>query len=103
MPHASPSYTVTPGAKFGGDLLAYPGDPDAVHARFVVRLALWATCGSGLQAVGRARVAISARKLLVIATAAPEGGAALQLGAPVYSVVVSDGRMAPFDLPDGRD
>jgi tRNA splicing endonuclease len=38
--HARPahrSYTMTSGAKFGGDFLAYPGDPLLYHAQFTVR------------------------------------------------------------------
>ena len=31
--------TMTPGAKFGADYLAYPGDPMAYHASFAVRVA----------------------------------------------------------------
>ena len=30
-------YTMTSGAKFGGDFLAYPGDPLLYHAQFTVR------------------------------------------------------------------
>jgi hypothetical protein len=34
---AHDSYTMTSGAKFGGDFLAYPGDPLLYHAQFTVR------------------------------------------------------------------
>lgn len=40
--HTSPSsaacrFTLTSGAKFGGDFLAYPGDPALYHAQYTVR------------------------------------------------------------------
>ncbi len=63
-------FTLTPGVKFGGDFLLYPGDPKLYHAQFVVRvldeeeplsptlLKLWARGVHG------------ARKHLVLATVA---------------------------------
>jgi hypothetical protein len=109
----NPRYTLTPGSKFGGDLVAYPGDPSAVHSQFVIRVVPWgARCG-GLQGVGRARAARSTRKALLLATAPPagltaaggaaadrvEGGGRLSFGRPLYSTVTEDGRLQPFDPP----
>jgi hypothetical protein len=37
-PRPAGRYTLTPGLKFGGDFLAYPGDPECVHAAYVVRV-----------------------------------------------------------------
>ncbi len=37
-PTQNNSFTLTDGAKFGGDYLAYPGDPFVYHAQFVVRV-----------------------------------------------------------------
>ena len=58
---------MTDGIKFGGHFLAYTGDPEAVHAAFVVRV--W--CGeAGLapEAVSAAaRAAAGARKALLVA------------------------------------
>ena len=31
-------YMITPGTRFGGDFLAYPGDPFMYHAYFVVKV-----------------------------------------------------------------
>ena len=35
--HDCQRYTLSGGAKFGADLLAYPGDPSEFHAQFTVR------------------------------------------------------------------
>jgi len=92
-------YTVTPGDKFGGDLLAYPGDPGAVHAQYVVVIRLTGQRLSGLQLVGRARVAASARKQLLIASCSGGGGDGLQQQQPVCYFIATDGRLQAFDLP----
>ncbi|GMH39373.1 hypothetical protein BSKO_07271 [Bryopsis sp. KO-2023] len=67
-------FFLTGGAKFGGDWLAYPGDPLVYHAQFVVRLT---DCGGlpPLLFASVAREAHAARKhLLIVATKKGEDG-----------------------------
>ncbi len=61
--------TMTPGAKFGADYLAYPGDPMAYHASFAVRVAGEGEKTHALTLAAAARMAHGARKHLVLASA----------------------------------
>lgn len=103
------SHWVTGGSKFGGDFLAYPGDPSVFHAQFVVRvLPTLAPLPVALLA-GAVRGAHAARKHLLLATVqegadgshtvayvtvAPEAGFAapkdVKLNKAVVDVVVED-------------
>ena len=61
-------YMVTSGSKFGGDFLAYPGDPLVYHAYFVVKVC---SRDQELQAdelLGFSRVASSVKKVAVLAS-----------------------------------
>lgn len=96
-------YTVTPGFKFGGDFLAYPGDPDLVHAQYVVCVLSPGTQVNVLHTARHARVAHAARKHFLLAAAAPMeveaestgvpcgNSAHVKLGQPVYSIFAPDG------------
>lgn len=58
---------MTGGAKFGGDWLAYPGDPFVYHAQFVVRVVEMDETIKPLFFASAAREAHSARKHLLYA------------------------------------
>ena len=72
----TPSFTLTDGAKFGGDYLAYPGDPFVYHAQFVVRVLPPSDDEGGSSTLrptllkAWARGVHGARKHLLLATAA---------------------------------
>ena len=55
------SYTMTSGAKFGGDFLAYPGDPLLYHAQFTVRCVRSDAAQHPLALAAAARMAHAAR------------------------------------------
>jgi tRNA-splicing endonuclease subunit Sen34 len=67
----SRGFSVTGGAKFGGDFLAYPGDPHLYHAQFVVRVVLPDQVLNPSVLQGLARGVHAARKHLVLATVQP--------------------------------
>lgn len=67
LPHFV-SYFLTGGAKFGGDWLAYPGDPITYHAQFVVRVMVEDALPALLFAAA-AREAHAARKHFLMASA----------------------------------
>ena len=54
-------YTMTSGAKFGGDYLAYPGDPLLYHAQYTVRCLHGSTPLHPLALAAAARMAHAAR------------------------------------------
>ncbi len=54
-------YTMTSGAKFGGDYLAYPGDPLLYHAQYTVRCLRGSTAVHPLALSAAARMAHAAR------------------------------------------
>lgn len=60
-------YYLTSGIKFGGDWLAYPGDPLMYHAQFVVRVEIAERAMRPTFFVAAAREAHSARKHLLYA------------------------------------
>ncbi|KAM3655972.1 tRNA-splicing endonuclease subunit Sen34 [Ammospiza maritima maritima] len=66
---------VTPGGKFGGDFLVYPGPPSLFHAGAVALC----PCSSRAQPLGAllaaARLGTSVRKSLLLCSAPPPGGA----------------------------
>ena len=57
-------YTMTSGAKFGGDYLAYPGDPLLYHAQYTVRCLQGSTPLHPLALAAAARMAHAARCVL---------------------------------------
>lgn len=61
------SYYLTDGVKFGGDWLAYPGDPLLFHAQFVVRVVSLQETMNPLLFVASTREAHAARKHLLLA------------------------------------
>ncbi len=71
--HQTHSQWVTGGSKFGGDFLAYPGDPSVYHAQFVVRVISphQPLCVPLLS--GAIRGAHAARKHLLLAVVEDEG------------------------------
>lgn len=64
-------YSITSGAKFGADYLAYPGDPALYHASFSVRLARDDTPIHPLTLAAATRMSHAARKHVLIASASP--------------------------------
>ena len=60
-------YTMTSGAKFGGDFLAYPGDPLLYHAQYTVRCVQATAPQHPLALAAAARMAHAARKHVVLA------------------------------------
>jgi tRNA splicing endonuclease len=54
-------FTLTSGAKFGGDFLAYPGDPALYHAQYTVRCVNHASPQHPLALAAATRMAHAAR------------------------------------------
>jgi hypothetical protein len=75
-------YTLTDGGKFGGDFLAYPGDPALYHAYYVVRVLPQGAALHPTMLLGTARGAHAARKHLLLTWVRPrraqEGGSTTQ-------------------------
>ena len=61
-------YYLSPAAKFGGDYLAYAGDPLKDHAVFVVVVHLWQSAITARDLVSIGRLAVTVKKSPVIAT-----------------------------------
>jgi tRNA splicing endonuclease len=61
-------YFLTSGSKFGGDFLAYPGDPNLYHAQFVVRVLRLEQALNPVLFKGLARGVHAARKHLLLAS-----------------------------------
>lgn len=61
-------YYLSPAAKFGGDYLAYAGDPLKYHAVFVVVVHLWQGAITARDLVSIGRLAVTVKKSPVIAT-----------------------------------
>jgi tRNA-splicing endonuclease subunit Sen34 len=66
----SRGYFLTSGSKFGGDFLAYPGDPNLYHAQFVVRVLPLGQVLNPVLFKGLARGVHAARKHLLLASVA---------------------------------
>jgi hypothetical protein len=64
----SRGYFLTSGSKFGGDFLAYPGDPNLYHAQFVVRVLPLGQVLNPVLFKGLARGVHAARKHLLLAS-----------------------------------
>jgi len=62
---------MTSGAKFGGDYLAYPGDPLLYHAQFTVRCVRHDAAQHPLALAAATRMAHAARKHVVLASVHP--------------------------------
>jgi len=60
-------YWITPGGKFGGDFLAYPGDPALYHAQFIIRCVEPDEDLDPLALTGYLRLANTTKKTLAIA------------------------------------
>ena len=60
-------YTLTNGIKFGGHFLAYQGDPDTVHAAFVVRVQTADDEMTDATLSAGSRAAAGARKRMLLA------------------------------------
>jgi tRNA splicing endonuclease len=70
---AARGFSLTGGSKFGGDFLAYPGDPHLYHAQYVVRVMLPQQALNPSVLQGLARGVHAARKHLLLATLHPAG------------------------------
>jgi tRNA-intron lyase len=72
-------YFLTDGSKFGGDFLAYLGDPLQYHARFIVKVHSAETQFRPLpHLVGIGRVAVAVKKSVVLALVDDDDAAAVQ-------------------------
>ncbi|WIA35020.1 hypothetical protein OEZ86_003513 [Tetradesmus obliquus] len=70
----SRGYFLTSGSKFGGDFLAYPGDPNLYHAQFVVRVLPLGQVLNPVLFKGLARGVHAARKHLLLASVVCSSG-----------------------------
>ena len=66
-------YHVSSGSKFGGDFLAYAGDPQECHASFIVVVALPDEVVEPSSFLGTSRVSVIARKHPVLASVSGAG------------------------------
>lgn len=66
-------YYLTTGAKFGGDFLAYPGDPHRFHAHHVVIAVPWEEVLSPLEIVSLGRLGTVVHKAPLVGSVSPEG------------------------------
>lgn len=67
-------YVLTDGVKFGGDFLAYPGDPMLYHAQFVIRVLEQGRPILPCILAAHSRTSHGARKHMVIASVSAEEG-----------------------------
>lgn len=74
-------YVLTDGVKFGGDFLAYPGDPTLYHAQFVIRVLENRRAILPCILAAHSRTAHSARKHLVLAGVEEREGSGADAGA----------------------
>jgi tRNA-intron lyase len=88
--HISPvcSFTTTDGIKFGGDFLAYRGDPLNVHSDFVVCVLHQGQVLSDTVLSAAARVAVGAKKKLLLAQANDHRGETI---VSYTTVIVAEG------------
>merc|ERR1712187_596552 len=61
-------YLVTDGTKFGGEYVAYPGDPKLYHAQFVIRILYTEQSIPPCFLTAQTRVSAATRKHLVLAS-----------------------------------
>eukprot|EP00270_Netrium_digitus_P009378 TRINITY_DN2853_c0_g1_i2.p1 TRINITY_DN2853_c0_g1~~TRINITY_DN2853_c0_g1_i2.p1 ORF type:complete len:487 (-),score=129.12 TRINITY_DN2853_c0_g1_i2:623-2083(-) len=91
----SRGYRLTDGMRFGGNFLAYPGDPSGIHSQFVVRTVSWDNPISVLQLLGSCRVALSTRKRFVLAAVREREGALLLEDCPSHGRPRSSNACSP--------
>jgi len=65
--HKRRQYWISPGIKFGGDFLAYPGDPSEYHAEFIIICPDQSTALNEACFASQCRLAHTVRKTLLIA------------------------------------
>ena len=65
-------YWVTPGVKFGGDFLVYPGDPHRYHSHFVAVVVGWSQSVVPLDIVSFGRLGTVVKKALVLCSVGPD-------------------------------
>ena len=84
-------FTLTSGAKFGGDYLAYPGDPALYHAQYTVRCVHHSAPQHPLALAAATRMAHAARKHVLLASVQPaEGGVPLEAWSIHYLTFAPD-------------
>lgn len=93
---ANHSHWVTGGSKFGGDFLAYPGDPSVFHAQFVVRVVPTLQPLPVALLAGAVRGAHAARKHLLLAAVREDGQGALAV--EYVTIAPEAGFAAPKDV-----
>ncbi|KAI8373040.1 tRNA intron endonuclease [Radiomyces spectabilis] len=76
----SQSFYITGGAKFGGDYLAYPGDPMRFHSQYIIGVYQPKASLTSLDIITLGRLATNVKKTYVLATSdEQEGEADVQL------------------------
>ena len=65
-------FYLTPGSKFGGDFLAYPGDPIQYHAHCVIIVLPYTKFISPLDVISYGRLAVTVKKSPVLASVHPD-------------------------------
>ena len=65
-------YYITSGVTFGGDYLAYPGDPLDYHSHFIVLVKKWDETFSPLHLVTLGRLGVTVHKSSVFASVNPQ-------------------------------
>eukprot|EP00053_Salpingoeca_punica_P010264 m.92428 g.92428 ORF g.92428 m.92428 type:complete len:263 (-) comp15331_c0_seq4:151-939(-) len=66
-------YVLTSACKFGGDFLAYPGDPNRFHSHFVVTVQPYARPLSPMDIISYGRIGTVVKKASLLASVGPEG------------------------------
>lgn len=95
-------YTVTDGMKFGGDFLAYPGEPSAFHSLFTVRVLESGSTINGYQILAASRVALAAKKHFVIASVSEDSIDSPERYYVSYSTLVTDLEFVPLEVRSQR-
>ncbi|XP_031557852.1 probable tRNA-splicing endonuclease subunit sen34 [Actinia tenebrosa] len=66
-------FYITPGSKFGGEFLAYPGDPIKFHSFYVVLVVPWTKKIGMLELISIGRLAATVKKTAVLGTVSEKG------------------------------
>ncbi|XP_023230056.1 tRNA-splicing endonuclease subunit Sen34-like [Centruroides sculpturatus] len=66
-------YYITPGIKFGGDFLAYAGNPTLYHALYIIVCVQYEETFSPLRLIALSRLGTHVKKTAVLATVKPSG------------------------------
>lgn len=67
-------YYLTPGAKFGGDLLAYPGDPMRYHSFYIVIIIPWKKKITPFEIISAGRLGATVKKTALLCSVSDNTG-----------------------------